>query len=125
MIWRALQPAPAAWAVAAPVLADVVVERLVAFVVVEVDVEDDADVDVVDEADVVVEDGCGRRAAAGERGHRRQAEQRTSHVSFEKFGSPRLCSQWLTVTLSCVNSPVQISTPIAIRTAPPRPMTTG
>jgi hypothetical protein len=53
VIWRALQPAPAAWAVTAPLLADVVVER-----VVEVDVvaEDDAGVVVEDEADVVVED---------------------------------------------------------------------
>jgi len=48
-----------------------------------------------------------------------------SYVSVLKFGSPTDCSQLLTVTLSVVNSPVQMSTPIAIRTAPPTPMTTG
>ena len=47
------------------------------------------------------------------------------YVSLLKFGSPSEFSQLLTVTLSVVNSPVQMSTPMAISTAPPIPMMTG
>jgi hypothetical protein len=50
---------------------------------------------------------------------------RADQVSPLKFGSPSDWIQWLTVTFSWVNSPVQIRTPIVIRTAPPSPITTG
>ena len=42
-------------------------------------------------------------------------------MSALKLGSPSVFSQWSTVMLSCVNSPVQISTPIPIRTSPAEP----
>jgi len=48
-----------------------------------------------------------------------------AHVSELKSGSPSVCSQWLTVMFSWVNSPVQISTPIPISTTPPAPITTA
>ena len=54
-----------------------------------------------------------------------QVDPGRAQVSELKSGSPSVCSQWLTVMLSWVNSPVQISTPIPIRTAPPTPITTG
>ena len=50
---------------------------------------------------------------------------RRPYVSEFRFGRPIACSQWLTVMFSCVNSPVQISTPIPISTTPPVPITTG
>jgi hypothetical protein len=48
-----------------------------------------------------------------------------AHVSELRSGSPSVFSQWLTVTLSWVNSPVQINTPIPISTRPPAPITTA
>ena len=64
-------------------------------------------------------------AADGRRRARRAADQISAYVSELRSGSPRVSSQWLTVMFSCVNSPVQISTPIPISTAPPRPITSG
>ncbi len=58
----------------------------------------------------------------------RNAERRpraAGYVSPLRLGNPSDCSQFDTVTLSVVNSPVQMSTPIAISTAPPAPITTG
>lgn len=50
---------------------------------------------------------------------------RPSYVLEVRLGRPRLWSQLLTVTLSCMNSPVQMSTPMVMSTVPPRPITIG
>ena len=63
-----------------------------------------------------------RRVTAGAIRH---TARPAAQVSELRSGSPSVCSQWLTVMLSCVNSPVQIRMPIPISTTPPRLITTA
>ena len=55
----------------------------------------------------------------------RRGRPAPSYVSALRLGNPNDCNQLLTVMFSVVNSPVKMSTPMVISTAPPTPMTRG